>query len=48
MIIKILFPNETAIARRDELMGIQQEICRKKNEAKVGKILPVLIEGADP
>jgi len=45
---KDLVPGETAAARRDELMGMQQEICRKKNAAKVGKILPVLIEGSDP
>ena len=43
-----LIPNETAVARRNELMNIQQEICRKKNAAKVGKVLPVLIEGSDP
>ena len=29
-------------------MNIQQDICRKKNAAKIGKILPVLIEGTDP
>ena len=45
---KDLVPLETASARRDELMWIQQEICRKKNAAKVGKVLPVLIEGTDP
>ena len=45
---KDLVPRETASARRDELMWIQQEICRKKNAAKVGKVLPVLIEGTDP
>ena len=43
-----LIPNETAVARREELMNVQQEICRKKNAAKVGHIVSVLIEGSDP
>ncbi len=43
-----LVSSETAASRRDELMSVQREINRKKNKAKVGKILPVLIEGADP
>ena len=43
-----LVPNEIAVSRRDELMSVQQEINRKKNKARVGKVLPVLIEGADP
>ena len=43
-----LVPNKIAVSRRDELMSAQQEINRKKNKARVGKILPVLIEGADP
>ena len=43
-----LVPNEIAVSRRDELMSVQQEINRKKNKAQVGKVLPVLIEGADP
>jgi len=43
-----LVPNEIAVSRRDELMSVQQEINRKKNKARVGKILPVLVEGADP
>ena len=42
-----LVPNEIAISRRDELMKTQQEINRKKNKARVGEILPVLIEGTD-
>jgi len=29
-------------------MSVQQEINRKKNKARVGEVLPVLIEGADP
>jgi len=43
-----LVSGETAALRRDELMSVQQEINRKKNKARVGKILPVLVEGADP
>jgi len=43
-----LVPNKIAVSRRDELMSAQQEINRKKNKASVGKILPVLVEGADP
>ncbi|MDP6712044.1 MAG: 30S ribosomal protein S12 methylthiotransferase RimO [Nitrospinaceae bacterium] len=43
-----LVPAEIAVARRDELMSLQQEICRKKNEERVGEVLPVLIEGSDP
>jgi len=43
-----LVSGETAASRRDELMSVQQEINRKKNKARVGKILPVLVEGADP
>jgi len=42
-----LVPNKIAIARREELMSVQKEICKKKNAAKVGKVLPVLIEGSD-
>ncbi len=42
-----LVPNEIAISRRDELMRTQQEINRRKNKARVGEILPVLIEGTD-
>ena len=43
-----LVPNKIAVSRRDELMSAQQEINRKKNKASIGKILPVLVEGADP
>jgi ribosomal protein S12 methylthiotransferase len=42
-----LVPNEIAISRRDELMKIQQEINRRRNKARIGEILPVLIEGTD-
>ncbi|MDP7556630.1 MAG: 30S ribosomal protein S12 methylthiotransferase RimO [Nitrospinaceae bacterium] len=43
-----LVPGEIAVARREELMNLQQEICRNKNGARVGEVLPVLIEGSDP
>jgi len=43
-----LVSGEAAASRRDELMSVQQEINRKKNKARVGKILPVLVEGVDP
>ena len=43
-----LVPNKIATSRRDELMSVQQEVSKKKNKARVGKILPVLIEGTDP
>jgi len=43
-----LVSDETAVSRRDELMSVQQEINRKKNKSRVGKILPVLVEGTDP
>ena len=42
-----LVPNEIAVLRRDELMSMQQQINRKKNKARVGEVLPVLIEGTD-
>ena len=42
-----LVPNKIAISRRDELMKTQQEINRRKNKARIGEILPVLIEGTD-
>ena len=28
-------------------MRVQQEICREKNKARVGEVLPVLVEGTD-
>jgi ribosomal protein S12 methylthiotransferase len=37
-------PKSVAEARQDQLMGLQAEISRGKNEGYVGKILPVLIE----
>jgi len=43
-----LVPGEIAASRRDELMRVQQTINRKKNKARVGEVLPVLVEGADP
>jgi ribosomal protein S12 methylthiotransferase len=42
-----LVPSEVAAARRDELMQLQAEIALKKNKAKVGQVLDVIIEGED-
>jgi len=36
---------EVRAARRDELMALQQQISLAKNQAQVGRVLPVLIEG---
>ncbi|PIR01255.1 MAG: 30S ribosomal protein S12 methylthiotransferase RimO [Nitrospinae bacterium CG11_big_fil_rev_8_21_14_0_20_45_15] len=45
------FPNkvatEIALQRRDELLKIQNAIARENNDSKIGKILPVLVEGLD-
>ncbi len=38
-------PEEVKEARRDELMAIQQQISLARNQAQVGRTLPVLIEG---
>lgn len=38
-------PEEVKAARRDELMALQQPISLAKNQAQVGKVLPILIEG---
>lgn len=38
-------PEEVKEARRDELMALQQEISLARNQAQVGRILPVLVEG---
>ncbi len=38
-------PEEVKAARRDELMALQTHISLKKNQAQVGKVLPVLVEG---
>lgn len=38
---------EIAETRRDELMQIQQTISMKKNQARVGEVHPVLVEGPD-
>jgi ribosomal protein S12 methylthiotransferase len=41
---------EPAVARRrqDEIMGLQAEISKRKNQEMVGASLPVLIEGLSP
>ncbi|RMH00713.1 MAG: 30S ribosomal protein S12 methylthiotransferase RimO [Chloroflexi bacterium] len=38
-------PEEVKVARRDELMALQQQISLTKNQAQVGRVLPVLVEG---
>lgn len=40
-------PSQVAEERRDELMRVQQAICKAKNAARVGEVLPVLVEGLD-
>ena len=40
-------PEAVAEERRDELMRVQQEICQRKNAARVGEVHPVLVEGGD-
>jgi ribosomal protein S12 methylthiotransferase len=39
-------PEEVKAERRDRLMALQQRISLEKNQAQVGRVLPVLIEGA--
>lgn len=41
-------PEEIKQARRNQLMEIQQPIAAAKNEAEVGKLVPVLIEQENP
>lgn len=41
-------PEEVKIARRNELMEIQQPIAAANNEAEIGKVVPVLIEQENP
>ena len=41
-------PEEVKIARRNELMEIQQPIAAAKNEAEIGKVVPVLVEQENP
>jgi ribosomal protein S12 methylthiotransferase len=38
-------PEELKAERRDRLMALQQRISLEKNQAQVGRTLPVLIEG---
>ncbi len=38
-------PEEVKEARRDELMALQQAISLAKNQAQVGRVLPVLVDG---
>jgi ribosomal protein S12 methylthiotransferase len=39
---------KTKTARRDSLLKTQAEISLRKNEAKVGQLLEVIIDGAVP
>ncbi len=41
-------PEEIKQARRNQLMEVQQPIAAAKNQAEVGKIVPVLIEQENP
>lgn len=40
-------PTSVAEERKEILMQAQQEIARRKNTARVGQVLPVLVEGLD-
>jgi ribosomal protein S12 methylthiotransferase len=40
-------PEKIKQERKDELMQAQKEISRQKNQAKVGDVHPVLVEGVD-
>jgi len=40
-------PEKIKQERKDELMHAQKEISRQKNQAKVGEVHPVLVEGVD-
>lgn len=40
-------PPALALERKDELMSLQRDICRRKNAARIGQVYPVLVEGAD-
>ena len=41
-------PEDTAIRYRDEIMELQQEISADRNEALVGSVMDVIIEGYIP
>ncbi len=38
-------PQEVKVARQEELMSIQQNISLARNQAQVGRTLPILVEG---
>ena len=40
-------PEKIKRERKDELMKVQKEISRQKNQAKIGEVHPVLVEGVD-
>ena len=41
-------PHAVAQARRDRLMQLQQPIAQQRNQAWVGRVVPVLVEEQDP
>ncbi|MYC50531.1 MAG: 30S ribosomal protein S12 methylthiotransferase RimO [Synechococcus sp. SB0662_bin_14] len=41
-------PHDVAQARRDRLMQLQQPIAQQRNQAWVGRVVPVLVEEEDP
>ena len=41
-------PQEVKEERRDILMGFQKDIALRKNQERVGRVEPVLVEGFDP
>lgn len=41
-------PQEVKEERRDILMGFQKDIALRKNQGRVGRVEPVLVEGFDP
>ncbi len=41
-------PEDTALARLDQVLQLQQEISLKKNQARVGREVEVLVEGLHP
>ena len=41
-------PHAVAQARRDRLMQLQQPIAQQRNQAWVGRVVPVLVEEEDP
>ncbi|MFQ5482126.1 MAG: 30S ribosomal protein S12 methylthiotransferase RimO [Nitrospinaceae bacterium] len=40
-------PKKTAQARKETILGLQLEITRRKNAARVGEVHPILVEGLE-